>query len=261
MIDPEKIEAAVTPRTKAILPVHYTGNVADMPNVMATARKHRLIVVEDACQAIMATINDTPVGSWGAAAGFSLHPLKNINVWGDGGMLVTNNSEYFRKISLLRNHGLISRDRLEIFGLNSRLDTIQAVVGNHFMKKLDHIIKMRIRNAFYLDKKLRGLDELVIPVRIKNRVETFQLFSFLCTKRNKLRKYLNRQGIDAKVHYPIPMHLQKPAKKWGYKEGDFPESEKASREVLALPNYPELTRKTQEHIVQAIQEFYRLKNY
>jgi dTDP-3-amino-2,3,6-trideoxy-4-keto-D-glucose/dTDP-3-amino-3,4,6-trideoxy-alpha-D-glucose/dTDP-2,6-dideoxy-D-kanosamine transaminase len=255
-IDPESIEKQITGKTRAIIPVHWAGRICDMPKIMRLASKYKLKVIEDACHAYMAKLDGEYAGNFGDIGCFSLHPLKNINVWGDGGMIVTNNSEYFRKISLLRNHGLISRDRLEIFGFNSRLDTVQAVVGKHFMKKLDHIIKMRIRNACYLDKKLEGLDELEIPVRSKNKVETFQLFSFLCTKRNKLKEYLNHQGIDAKVHYPIPMHLQKPAKKWGYKKGDFPMSEYVANHTLSLPVHEFVKKDDLDFMIDQIHTFY-----
>ena len=129
VIDATKIEMAITPKTKAIVPVHYTGNVADMPRIAAIAEKHGLAVVEDACQSIAASIDGRPVGSWGQSAAFSLHPLKNLNVWGDGGVIVTHSADFAAKLRLYRNHGLVNRDDVAIFGVNCRLDTLQAEIG------------------------------------------------------------------------------------------------------------------------------------
>jgi len=166
VIDPSKIEAAITPGTRAILPVHYSGNVADMPVIMEIARRHNLLVVEDACQSIAARIDDQPVGSWGETAAFSLHPLKNLNVWGDAGVIVTRSDELAEKIRLYRNHGLINRDEAAIWGCNSRLDSLQAVIGNRLIEESKAITEQRIANARKYDEAFVGMDEFVaIPKR------------------------------------------------------------------------------------------------
>src|SRR6185295_4671482 len=148
-------------RTKAIVPVHYTGNAADMPAIMAIAERHGLKVVEDACQAVGASIDGRPAGSFGDAAAFSLHPLKNINVWGDGGVIATRSESLAAALRLQRNHGLVSRDEVSVFGVNSRLDTLHAVIGNRLLNSLDWITERRIANACRLDAALSDLgDEL-----------------------------------------------------------------------------------------------------
>jgi dTDP-3-amino-2,3,6-trideoxy-4-keto-D-glucose/dTDP-3-amino-3,4,6-trideoxy-alpha-D-glucose/dTDP-2,6-dideoxy-D-kanosamine transaminase len=143
-----------------------------------------------------------------------------------------------------------------VYGHNTKLDTIQAVVGIHFMKRMNNIVRRRISNAQFLDKKLRKLQELEIPERSKSRKETFQMYSILCKERNKLKKHLNDQGIDAKIHYPIPMHLQKPSKKWGYKKGDFPMSEYVANNTLSLPVHEYVTEVDLKYMAKQIYEYY-----
>src|SRR5581483_6166922 len=157
VIDPSRIEAAISPRTKAILPVHYTGNMADMPKIEAIARKHNLLLVEDACQAICAEIDGKPAGSWSTAAAYSLHPLKNLNVWSDGGLITTRSDELAKRIRLYRNHGLQGRDDVEIFGCNSRLDTLQAVIGNRLIGQTRWITDKRIEFARRYDEAFSGM--------------------------------------------------------------------------------------------------------
>jgi dTDP-4-amino-4,6-dideoxygalactose transaminase len=259
VIDSAKIEAAITPRTKAIVPVHYTGNVADMPQIMRIARKHNLSVVEDACQAIGATLDGKPVGSWGETACFSLHPLKNLNVWGDGGVIVTRSAELAEKIELYRNHGLINRDEVSVFGCNSRLDTLHAVIGNRLIQQVGFITKQRIANAMRYDAAFADMGEFVRAPRRQPSVQhVFHLYMVRVKRRDELLAYLNRNGIEAKVHYPIPVHLQKAAKYLGYQEGDFPVSEEDSRNIISLPAHQHLTPDEIEHAIQLIQSFYRV---
>ena len=160
MINTDLIEAAITSKTKAIMPVHYAGHPADMAKVLAIAKKHSLRVVEDACQGICSAIDGKVTGSFGDAGGFSLHPLKNINVWSDGGIITTNSEEMYRKLILLRNHGMANRDEYEIFGYNSRLDTVQAVVGLHIIKDLEKITRRRIENARAYDTGLADIRQI-----------------------------------------------------------------------------------------------------
>jgi len=258
VIDPTKIEAAITPRTKVILPVHYTGNVADMPAIMETAHRHNLAVVEDACQSIMGAIDGKPVGSWGATAAFSLHPLKNLNVWADGGVIVTHSAELAEKLRLYRNHGLVNRDEVTMFGINCRLDTIQAVVGNRLISQTRQITERRIANAKRYDEAFAGLGELInLPTRRPGVRHVFHLYVLRVKRRDDLLAYLRKNGIDAKVHYPIPVHLQKAAAYLGYKSGDFPMAEEHARTAITLPGHQHLTEDEVSYVIENVRAFYR----
>ena len=162
------LEKKITKKTKAIVPVHFTGYMTNMPKLMTIAKKYKIPVVEDACQSILGSINKKNAGTWGRFGAFSLHPLKNINVWSDGGIITTNNYNDFKKLRLLRNHGLEDRDTVKISGYNSRLDTFQAVVGNWLLPKAKNIAEKRIKNAKYYDKELSKISEITIPPRPKN---------------------------------------------------------------------------------------------
>ena len=256
-INPDLIEKKITKKTKAILVVHWAGRICEMNKIKKIAKKHKLFIVEDACHAALATKDGEYAGNFGDIGCFSLHPLKNLNVWGDGGMLVTNNNSLEKKLRLLRNHGLINRNQIKIFGINSRLDTIQAIVANHLMKKLKKITNLRRRNALLLDKSLRNNLNIKIPAREKGLYEVFHLYCFRAKNRDKLINFLQTKGIDAKKHYPIPMHLQTPSKKIGnYKKGDFPLAEKLCNETISLPVHEFINKKQIEFIVRNINKFY-----
>ena len=255
-IDSNLIEEAITSNTKAIVPVHWSGLICDMDSIRDIADRHKLSIVEDACHAINAKRNDKTAGSIGDTACFSMHPLKNLNVWGDGGIIVTNNKELHDKLVLLRNHGLRDRDICDVFAYNSRLDTLQAIVGNHYIKKIDHITDMRIKNAHFYDKELSDISQIEIPSRSPDVKQVFHLYCIRVRERDDLQKYLINNGIDAKVHYPIPMHLQPAAKDFGYAEGDFPITEKLCKEVLSLPVHEFITEEQMVFTVQKIKEFY-----
>jgi dTDP-4-amino-4,6-dideoxygalactose transaminase len=258
VIDPSKIEAAITPRTKAIVPVHYTGNVADMPAIMQIARKHNLVVVEDACQSIMGAIDGKRVGSWGSTAAFSLHPLKNLNVWADGGVIVTHSTELAEKLRLYRNHGLINRDEVVTFGVNCRLDTIQAVVGNRLIGQTRQITERRIANARRYDEAFGGLGEFInVPRRRPGVRHVFHLYVLRVKQRDELLAYLRKNGVDAKIHYPVPVHLQKAAAHLGYKRGDFPKAEEHARTALTLPGHQHLTDNEVDYVIEKVHAFYR----
>ena len=257
VIDTSKIEAAVTSRTRAIVPVHYTGNVADMPAIMKVASRHGLHVVEDACQAIGAAIDGKPVGSWGETACFSLHPLKNLNVWGDGGVVVTRSAELAEKLRLYRNHGLKNRDEVEAFGVNSRLDTLQAVVGLGLLGDVESTTRRRIENAARYDAALEGLaGRIQIPRRRPGVKHVYHLYLVRAERRDQLLGHLERAGVEAKVHYPIPVHLQKAARHLGYKPGDFPRSEDDAKRILTLPAHQHLTDDEIEYSIDQVRAFY-----
>lgn len=257
VIDASKIEAAITERTKAIVPVHYTGNMADMPIIMQIAEKYNLAVVEDACQAIMASIDGKMVGSWGKTAAFSLHPLKNLNVWADGGVIVTHLPELSHKLRLYRNHGLVNRDEVASFGINCRLDTIQAVVGNRLIGQAGEITDKRIANAKKYNGAFSELQDFIdVPKRRPGVRHVYHLYVLRVKRRDHLLDYLNQKGIEAKVHYPIPVHLQKAARGLGYKEGDFPVSEEHSRMAITLPGHQHLNDDEIAYVIEMVRKFY-----
>lgn len=257
-IDPAKIEAAITSKTKAILPVHWSGLICKMNEIVAIAKKHNLAIVEDACHGIMATQNGKSSGSFGDLGCFSMHPLKNLNVWGDGGVIVTNSKELHDKLVLIRNHGLINRDECAIFSYNSRLDTLQAIVANHVIDNhLKTITDNRIRNAKYFDQALQGIPGLTIPQRDPNTKHVYHLYIVQAERRAELQKYLVSHGIDAKVHYPIPMHLQPAAKEFGHKRGDFPICEAICDSVISFPVHEFINEDQCGFVAEKIREFYR----
>ena len=256
-IDPNLIEKKITKKTKAILPVHWSGRICDMNKIMKVAKKYSIPVVEDACHAITATYKNKFAGNFGTFGCFSLHPLKNLNAWGDGGFLLTNSKKYYEKMLLLRNHGLVSRNVNKIFGYNSRLDTVQAVVAIELLKKIKKITNFRIRNSKYLDSKLKKLPKIFIKKRLIENKEVFHLYEFRVLNnklRNNIIKYLIKNKIDAKIHYPIPMHLQPAAKIYGYKKGDFPVTERLAETSISIPVHEFITKKNIDFIVNIIKK-------
>jgi len=257
-IDPDLIESAITPKTRAIMPVHYAGHPADMPGIMQISEKHGIPVVEDSCQAISAAIDNRGVGTFGITGAFSLHPLKNLNVWGDGGIIVTNSSETCERLRLLRNHGLVNRDEIVTFGYNSRLDSLQAVVGNHLIAEMESITAKRIRWANGLDEGLGDLTgHIVIPERKQNRRYVYHLYMVMAQDRDHLLEFLIAKGIEAKVHYPIPLHLQEAARPLGYRAGDFPVTESQCMHIITLPVHQHLTAEQIEYMIEKVHEFYK----
>lgn len=255
-IDPSHIEAAITSRTKAILPVHWSGAACRMDIIQEIARRYNLAVVEDACHAINATLDGQPLGSFGDAGAFSMHPLKNLNVWGDGGVIVTNSDQLADALRQLRNHGLANRNECTIFAYNSRLDTIQAVVASHLLQNIGHITDARISNATHFDRELREVRQVRIPPRDPRVKQVFHIYSIRCERRDELQQFLIANGVDAKVHYPIPMHLQRAAEQYGYKAGDFPRAEETCRTVLSLPVHEFITADQREQVISLIRKFY-----
>jgi dTDP-4-amino-4,6-dideoxygalactose transaminase len=260
VIDAAKIEAKITPKTKAIVPVHYTGNVADMPAIMELARRHELPVVEDACQSILGAIDGAGVGSFGDTACFSLHPLKNLNVWGDGGVIVTRSQKLVDKLRLLRNHGLVGRDEVAIFGWNSRLDSLHAVIGNRLIGTTEWITTQRIANARRYDEGLADLGEHIgIPKRRPGVRHVYHLYMVRAKRRDQLLAYLQAQGIEAKVHYPLPVHLMEAAKDLGHRVGDFPVAERDCQSVITLPVHQHLPKDQVDYVIDRVHAFYRGK--
>jgi len=256
-IDVELIEKAITPRTKAIIPVHLTGNPADMPKIVELATRHNLHVIEDCAQAVNAHIDGKPVGSFGVAGCYSMHPLKNLNVWGDGGIIATDSKELYDKLILMRNHGLRNRDECDFFSYNSRLDTLQAVVALQVVDELDSITKTRIANARTYDAGLAKISEYVTtPPRRKNVQQVYHQYAVRAEERDKLIDYLAKNGVEAKIHYPIPIHLQRASKYLGYKEGDFPVCEAQAKSIVSLPIHQYLTKEQLDYVVNTTVQFY-----
>ncbi len=256
-IDPALIEPALTPRTRAVVPVHLSGNPADMPAIMAIARRRRIAVVEDACQAFTAAIDGRPVGSFGDAACFSLHPLKPLNVWGDGGVIVTNSDALADHLRLRRNHGLRNRDTVECFGINSRLDTLQAIVANHLLDQIKAITDRRIENARRLDEGLKPLAGCItIPPRRPSVRHVYQTYVVQAKDRDRLLRFLLERGVEAKVHYPVPVHLQPASRGLGYRPGDFPLCEAQAQEIITLPAHQYLTEEEVDCVIEQVWRFY-----
>ena len=221
------------------------------------ANKYGLKVVEDACHAITATYNGHNAGTMGDTGCFSLHPLKNLNVWGDGGVVCTQSEQIVQKLRLMRNHGLSGRDTCELFGYNSRLDTIQAVVAEHLLGKLSNITQKRIDNSLYFDTALSNIAQIKIPPRDGDYIkQVFHIYSLCFENRDELKIYLEERGVDAKIHYPTPMHLQPAAKSFGYKKGDFPRAEYVAASVMSLPVHEFISNEQREDVIQLIQGFY-----
>ena len=258
-IDENQIVSAITKKTKAIMPVHWAGRPCEMDKILSIAKKYNLKVVQDSAHIIGAKYKKNYLVNYGDVCTYSMHPLKNLNVWGDGGFIVTNKKELAKKLYLIRNHGLKDRNNVEIFGYNSRLDTIQAAVANYKMKfKLDNITKKRIENSKLLDKLLAKNENVILVKREKYLKEVFHLYHINVNKRDSLQKFLIKNDIDAKVHYPIPIHLQKAAKFLKYKKGDFPVSEKLAKTSLSLPVHEFINKKHVAHVVNTINKFYKL---
>lgn len=257
-IDVNKIESAISSKTAAILPVHWAGCPPEMDKILEIAGRHGIPVVEDACPAVGAKINGRYAGTFGKVNAFSMHPLKPLNVWGDGGIIVTDDDDAAAFLRLYRNHGLVDRDHVEIWGVNDRLQPFQAVVGSRVLDTVEGLVEARIRNAQLLDEGLKGLESYIRrPHRPEGYREVYQLYLVSATRRDELVKFLNSRGIEAKIHYPIPIHLQKAARDLGYKRGDFPVCERQADEVVTLPAHQHITEVEINYTISTIREFYR----
>ena len=252
----DQLEAAITPRTKAIVPVHFTGYMTDMTKLMPIAERHGLPVVEDACQGILANIDGKNSGTWGKAGAFSLHPLKNLNVWGDAGVVVTDDDDMAHKLRLLRNHGMRNRDEIEILGYNSRLDSLQAVVGNWLIGEAKSISDRRIANAEYYDSLLSAIPQIRIPPRVSGMRLVYHLYIVFAEDRDGLLRHLVDKGIEAKIHYPVPLYLQDGLKFLGYKPGDFPVTDRHTDSIITFPTDQHITREEQDYVVDTVRSYY-----
>jgi len=256
-IDEKKIKSLITKKTKAIMPVHWAGRPCELDKIKTIAKKYNLKIIQDTSQAIDSRFKNKQSIYFGDICTYSMHPLKNLNIWGDGGFIATNNKKIADKLYLLRNHGLINRSKSKIFGYNSRLDTIQAVVANYKLKnKLNTITKKRIKNAHLFDKLLKINPNVKIMKRFPHLKEVFHIYHINVKKRDQLQQYLIKSGVDAKVHYPIPIHLQPAAKYLKYKKGDFPLAEEMANTSMSLPVHEFIKESDIKYVANLINDFY-----
>ena len=255
-IDPNLIEQAITPRTKAIVPVHLTGRPADMAPIMEIAQRHGLHVVEDCAQAVAAEYRGQTVGSFGIINCFSLHPLKTLNACGDGGVLTTNDPDLHKQLTTLRNVGLETRDDCSVWGHNSRLDTLQAAILLVKLKYLDDWTEKRRANAQIYRELLTGLEQVVVPSDPEDARAVYHTFVVQAKRRNELKDYLKDRGVGTNIHYPVPIHMARAAKDLGYEPGQFPVTERQANLILSLPVYPEMDTNKLEFVVENIRNFY-----
>ena len=259
-IDPKLIEGAITPRTKAIIPVHLFGQCADMAAINEIAKRKKVGVIEDACQAIGASQQGTRAGVLGDTGCFSFFPTKNLGGFGDGGLITTNDKALADSMAMLRVHGSQVRYLHEAVGINSRLDALQAAVLQIKLKYLDQWTEGRRRNAEryqQLFARTKHADRVALPPTIPGNFHVYNQYTVRAPKRDELRAFLKEKGVGTEVYYPLPMHLQNCYRDLGHRKGSFPLSEQAAEEVMSIPIYAEMTETQQSYVVEMIAEFYR----
>ncbi|MBY0527537.1 MAG: DegT/DnrJ/EryC1/StrS family aminotransferase [Gemmataceae bacterium] len=254
-IDPEALEMAITPRTRGIIPIHFTGRPARMPEILEIAERYNLFVLEDAAQAVGAQLHGRPVGSWGRAACFSMHPLKNLHAFGDGGIVTTRDSVLVQQLTRARNHGLRTRDDCQFWSYNSRLDEVQAALLRVQLRHLDQWTEERRRLAFRYNEHLARHVE--VPTEGVGEYCVYQTYMIQADRRDALQRCLTDRGIEALVHYPTPLHLQPAAGTLGYNAHSFPQTLRAADRILSLPLYPGMTDAQQDQVIESIERFYR----
>jgi dTDP-4-amino-4,6-dideoxygalactose transaminase len=257
-IDPSRIEGKIGEKTKAILPVHLYGQPADMDPILEIAKKHKLVVIEDACQAHGALYKNQKAGSLGMAGCFSFYPGKNLGACGEAGAVVTQDEEIANKIRMIRDHGQAKKYYHDMEGYNGRLDAIQAGILRIKLKRLEGRNRSRQENAAYYSKLIADIEGVTIPVEGDFARSVYHLYVILIDNRDELQNYLGEKGIGTGLHYPLPLHVQKAYAHLGYKEGDFPVTERVAGKLLSLPMFPELIKEQIEYVVEAIKEFLNL---
>lgn len=257
-MSPKAFEDAITPNTRAVIPVHLTGRPAEMDAIIKIAKERNIFVIEDAAQAVGASLHGRMVGNWGDAACFSFHPLKNLRAFGDGGMVVTRHKWLNDRIRQERNQGLATREQCDYWGFNSRLDEVQAAFLRIQLLKLNYQTKKRRSLAFRYNKLLKPYVE--VPEENSGEYCVYQTYVIKTKYRNELRQYLIDEGIEALIHYPIPIHLQPAAKYLGYTQDDFPNTMRHVSQILSLPIYPCMSSEQQDYVVDKIELFFKGKN-
>lgn len=254
-IDPAAVEAAITPRTRAIMPVHLTGRVCRMDELQDIAARHGLEIIEDGAQAFGARYQGRMAGTWGRVGAFSAHPLKNLSAAGDAGFLITDDTELAARARRYRSHGQVNRDTITEFGVNARMDVLQAVILQERLKKLDAIQEQRRRNADLYRRLIRA-PEVRLPVCRPQEYNVFHTFIIQTERRDALRAHLDGQGIGTQIHYPTPIHLQPAASVLGYRRGDLPNAERQADQMLTLPVNQHLSEDDIAYVTDAINAFY-----
>jgi dTDP-4-amino-4,6-dideoxygalactose transaminase len=254
-IDPEKIEASITTKTRAIIPVHLYGQTADMDAVLQIADRHNLVVIEDACQAHGALYKGKKAGSMGIAGCFSFYPGKNLGAFGEAGAVVTQNEQMAQKMRMIRDHGQEKKYYHLLEGYNGRLDAIQAAVLRIKLKRLPEWTTARQRNARYYNELLANVPGIVTPTEADFAQSVYHLYVIHADNRDALQQYLAEKGIATGLHYPQPLHLQAAYQYLGHKKGAFPITENSASKLLSLPMFPELTNKQIEYIAETIKNY------
>lgn len=257
-INIDDINRKITKKTKAIMPVHWGGASPDMYKIVKIAKKKNIPIIEDACMGIGAKLRGKSPGTFGKVNAFSLHPLKSLNAMGDGGVVVTDNKKIYQWLRKYRNHGMVDRDNIEFWGVNNRMQPTQAIVAMWGLKKINKVIKQREKNMHLYDELLKPISQIIVPQRIKNYTETNALYMILCEERDSLKKYLENKGIEPKIHYPLPLNLQKAFKDKDkkYNQTNFVIAEKQAKKLLTLPVHQFINKRQIEYTVKCIKKFY-----
>lgn len=256
-IDIKKLEEKITKKTKAIIPVHLYGQMCEMDKIKEIADNYNLQIIEDCAQAIGSKYKNIKSGNWGDAGCFSFYPSKNLGAYGDAGIIISNNENIYKKSNMIKEHGSISKYEHDLLGINSRMDSIQAVILNIKLKYIDIWNKKRIEIADYYTNSLKDIEEIITPYNIEGSYSVYHQYTIRTDKRDELKKYLYDKGINTMIYYPIPLHLQKVYSNLNYKEGNFPNTEKACDTILSLPIYPELEKDKQNYIIECIRKFFK----
>ncbi len=256
-IDAANIEKAVTKKTKAILPVHLFLQTADMDVILDVAKRHSLGVLEDAAEAFGMEFNGKKAGTMGDIGIYSFYPTKTLGGYGDGGLLTTDNDELAARLKMLRVHGSAKRYYHDEVGYNSRLDSIQAAILDIKLKYIEKSIATRKEIGKKYTSLLKDVGDLELPYIAPNRREVYYVYSILTDKRDALAEYLKEKGVGTTIYYPLPLHMQKCFEEMGHKKGDFPNAEKTSERILALPIYPELGDDEIDYTISCVKEFFR----
>jgi len=256
-MDPEKIEKAITSKTKAIIPVHLYGQPAIMDRIIEIANRHNLIVIEDAAQAHLAKFRGKSIGEFGKATCFSFYPGKNLGAYGEAGAVITNDDNLAKRMLQLRDHGQLEKYKHQFWGHNYRMDGIQGAVLGVKLKYLHQWTERRRQIASLYRKGLGGVGDIILPFESPDAYHVYHLFVIRTKRRIELQKYLSEKGISSGLHYPISLHMQSAYQHLGYKEGDFPVSEISARECISLPIYAELRDEQVNYIVENVKIFYR----
>lgn len=256
-IDVNQIEKHITAKTKVIMPVHLTGRPADMNDIKKIAKTHQLFIIEDAAQSIGAKYCEQFTGTIGDIGCFSLHPLKNLHAYGDAGIITTRDKDLYRQIKLLRNHGLVDRDSCIRWGMNARIDAVQAKIVSIGLRYLDQWNTARRNTASLYQNALRGF--IVVPMETEEQFSVYHNFVIQTDRRDDLMSYLRDNDIDTRVHYPVPLHLQPAARSLGYKMGDFPNAERFAEQMLSLPIFPEMLKSEVGYVTKETNRFFSWK--